>query len=776
MQKEKKNEEKQQRDMLSQIRKNLSGKNRMLLIAIAVLLLLVILFLSAAAIHKQRGKQYPEMAELIAESMASAGFPYLPKEEEQLEAAADAAAAVLDGLLAQGADRQQMIQAVKDTLLELGWELSEEDAAELAEWLVDIYLENVEKVYGKDAVPSLTAETLGEPYIEEVKTDLKNIAEYLEQLDQSVTNHKEELTSLTTVYEGDQETVREELNRLKEAVSGLNLTQDVDLLTEKLLQVHQDISLTQEEIKQALALLESGGGTSLQDILERFSSISTSLAGIQTGVDSARGDLGSLIESVKTKSGEEHKELLGLLKGIDSSFSKQNAENYESLVQSLQTQTENMQAKFDALSNSFQENYQLLMENVSNMGLGVTEGQDAILQRIAEMENSTNAKLSGVQNDIQSVFGRVSNGKALLASALLTKNVTIPEDATFQEIYDGILQIKQELVIGVEKIPGVVEYEYHYHTGDAVNGGGCYTTPDVHQHVGSCYQACEVRYDGCGGLPGDTSAESISRCPYREWHSYCYGGEFRIKEYRHYNGGGSQSGHRSGGSYTHYVAVCGRNEGQSYGWKTSCGLNDGQIVGAHIVYDAEALQKAAANEALSLPVSPSLPQGGILEGNEAEESEMEEAKEQEGNAEGTDGKDTDIEESDAEETEVEETGTEKPSKEETEEKIEEPETVESETKESNTEQTGTEGTGAEKEETEEEGTEESENLPAGKEEETSWEKEAEEAGIEGTDTEETETQKASQGSVDETARESGQKTGESGEQDSPEKGGAGEGG
>ena len=60
MQKEKKNEEKQQRAMLSQIRKNLSGKNRMLLIAIAVLLLLVILFLSAAAIHKQRGKQYPE--------------------------------------------------------------------------------------------------------------------------------------------------------------------------------------------------------------------------------------------------------------------------------------------------------------------------------------------------------------------------------------------------------------------------------------------------------------------------------------------------------------------------------------------------------------------------------------------------------------------------------------------------------------------------------------------------------------------------------------------
>lgn len=122
----------------------------------------------------------------------------------------------------------------------------------------------------------------------------------------------------------------------------------------------------------------------------------------------------------------------------------------------------------------------------------------------------------------------------------------------------------------------------------------CYTLLDVHQHVGSCYQVCEVRYDGCGGLPGDTSADSISRCPYKEWHSYCYGGEYRIKEYRHYNGGGSQYGHRSGGSYTHLVTTCGKQEGQSYGWKTACGLNDGQIIGAHIVYDADAVSETAA--------------------------------------------------------------------------------------------------------------------------------------------------------------------------------------
>lgn len=66
------------------------------------------------------------------------------------------------------------------------------------------------------------------------------------------------------------------------------------------------------------------------------------------------------------------------------------------------------------------------------------------------------------------------------------------------------------------------------------------------------------------------------------------------KTYDHYNGGGSQSGHRSGGSSTHAILTCGKMEGQHYGWITGCGLQDGQIIGAHIVYDANAISAAAA--------------------------------------------------------------------------------------------------------------------------------------------------------------------------------------
>ena len=149
-------------------------------------------------------------------------------------------------------------------------------------------------------------------------------------------------------------------------------------------------------------------------------------------------------------------------------------------------------------------------------------------------------------------------------------------------------------MIGVDKLPGTIEYEYHYHTGDAQSGGGCYTVEDVHHHNAGCYQLCTYSWTGCEGSTGWTDGNSISHCPYRETHSICNGGQTMYKTYDHYNGGGSQSGHRSGGSSTHAILTCGKTEGQHYGWTTGCGLQDGQIIGAHIVYDANAVSAAAA--------------------------------------------------------------------------------------------------------------------------------------------------------------------------------------
>ena len=399
-----------------------------------------------------------------------------------------------------------------------------------------------------------------------------------------------------------------------------NINTKVTELMNNLDGIHNNITSTQLDIRQALVDMQMADAQRMNQIMEEFYGITADLAAINTSMDTAHGEIKTLITEVETNLQNEadanQSELLGALTEMDSSFEQANSEGFQNLLNSLQAQAENMQSQFDALNNSMTANTSAInqtaetnktevlnklasMESnisntVNNIGTGTSVSQEAILERIGQLEENTNNRLSGLSGDIQSVFQRVSNRKALLASALLTKNVVIDEDATFQEIYDAILSIKQETVIGVDKIPGTIEYEYHYHTGDAQNGGGCYTVEDVHHHNAGCYQLCTYSWTGCEGSTGWTDGNSISHCPYRETHSICNGGQTMYKTYDHYNGGGSQSGHRSGGSSTHAISVCGKTEGQHYGWTTGCGLQNGQIIGAHIVYDADAVSAAAA--------------------------------------------------------------------------------------------------------------------------------------------------------------------------------------
>ena len=747
-------------------------KDKRILAGIAALLVLVVVILCVAAVKQNTGRRAGGMASMMMESLENSGFSWLPGEKRELEKAAEAAAEFLDELVSTGADRQEMVEKIQGYLAGLDWGLTEEQTAELAEWLVDVYLQNYEAVYGEPSGVSLTtAMELSDTYLEDMRTDLQNISEYLTQLDASVTNNKKELISLTEQQDGKYEemagyleglknvvsTIRSELTKyqnsqseqqtlstqeftdlkagmeslsqavlelesrlkeniqntdgnnggryeaLEEELDGLsselenkvnalnqrlsdmlselkasgngmnssftallsksqtelsallnsleqanriryeqmeaennsrseqanqNINEKVSQLSGKLDQVHADISATQAEIEQALANMEAADSLRMEEIMKSFTGINASLAEINTDMDTAHGELKMLIETVRTEAGENQEELLSVLNQIDTSFAEQNSQNYDALVQSLNSQTETMKAQLEAMNSS-------LTQNTAQIALEVSGGNAEILQKLVEMENSTSTMISGLSGDVQSVFQRVSNGKKLLASALLTKNVVIDEDATFQEIHDGILSIQQEIVIGVDKIPGTIEYEYHHHTGDPQNGGGCYTVEDVHQHNASCYQLCTYSWTGCEGSTGWTDGNRISHCPYRETHSICFNGQTIYKTYDHPNYGESQSGHRSGGSSVHAILVCSKTEGEHYGWKTGCGLQEGQIIGARIVYDAEAVseaaaeyEKTAAQNSISFQELTKLLEAGAI-GNSADMNLTEETPEQE---------------------------------------------------------------------------------------------------------------------------------------------------
>ena len=113
-------------------------KDKRILAGIAALLLLVVVILCLAAVKRSGGQRAAGMAAMMTESLENSGFSYLPGERRALEAAAEAAAEFLDEMVETGADRQEMTERLKEYLAGLDWGLTEEEAAELAEWLVDV--------------------------------------------------------------------------------------------------------------------------------------------------------------------------------------------------------------------------------------------------------------------------------------------------------------------------------------------------------------------------------------------------------------------------------------------------------------------------------------------------------------------------------------------------------------------------------------------------------------------------------------------------------------
>jgi hypothetical protein len=230
---------------------------------------------------------------------------------------------------------------------------------------------------------------------------------------------------------------------------------------------------------------------------------------------------------------------------------------------------------------------------------------DEILGRISEMNQTVNSRMD-------QVFQRVSDGKQLLASALLTKGVNINKDATFIQFAEAIRNTPQQLVIGVEKLPGTVSYEYHHHTdkdgklkgseqvganekggcytvpvyhvhmGDPYHGGGCYSIPRYHQHSGSCYAS--VSYD--------TSTDHVLYDLDREngelFHMYrcdVCGSEFKSTNGGHKHYETHLVCGRNGGTVEGYVTGCGMTTDTVTGYRPGCGLSEGQIVAAYIVYE-----------------------------------------------------------------------------------------------------------------------------------------------------------------------------------------------
>lgn len=160
----------------------------------------------------------------------------------------------------------------------------------------------------------------------------------------------------------------------------------------------------------------------------------------------------------------------------------------------------------------------------------------------------------------------------------------------------------------MEQVPGTISYDYHYHTGDSEKGSGCYTKKLYHQHNPACYAkaTCTVTVHANGGFwsEGDTwcschgNVHKIRQNVIRK-HSSCGADDnYGQISFTEHNGPGIDGFHGYDSStHTYDRLSCGKTNATFVGWDVGCGFVDGQIIGAHILYDPQAYVAPASQVA-----------------------------------------------------------------------------------------------------------------------------------------------------------------------------------
>lgn len=445
--------------------------------------------------------------------------------------------------------------------------------------------------------------------MESIHTDvtktLEEISRIMQEMDaqkkQDNTDHKESITEINRINESVQsvnQTVSKLEDRLNTSYENLkNLVQEVRTteeknrelwtqeqtqLTEQQKQLLKEVEESRQETIRSLALVESNLKNMLEsDMVQITAAFGSLTAELQTRVQELSALLENRMNRVDQNLSGLDKNVTGL--GNNIFGLNENVNGLNENVDGVGKNVESLFTRIGELDNGMQTNLTTLQQTFAKQfgDLNVSAGQNT-----EELKSYLEELNNGLKQDMNQVFTSVSNGKKKLASALLTKGVSTNEDATFAQLTEAILNIDQKLVIGVEEIPGTIRYQYHYHVDASGNqphteksdtAGGCYT--GTHGHVHSVEDGCykeesyHVHRDDCSGYP--------------VWVDWAPGVE-------PYWGFIYTCGEPA--NATRRVLICSKQAGSTDYYVPSCGLADGQIIGAEILYDQAHAQVKAQEE------------------------------------------------------------------------------------------------------------------------------------------------------------------------------------
>lgn len=314
---------------------------------------------------------------------------------------------------------------------------------------------------------------------------------------------------------------------LEKGFSGLGsqLEQEYGGLMEKMGTLHDQITSTRKDISGLMKMIEESGEERQEEIRKAFATVTASLGQIRADYADARQEISVLIRTLEETENANHAETLAVLSAMESSMAESSLKSLENITASVQGMGENffatistmqgemeqgfsgmgselsqllseynaaMMEQFDRLdrrlADSGQDNTALtagmreeMARYFSELENRLAEQSDRLDQNIAECSRLLNEmagnhdvedRLEQMYGELQQVFQYVSDGKSRLASALLTKGISIREDASFDEICRAVLDIRQESSAGDGTGTGKTENGQEESKGDTHTGDG----------------------------------------------------------------------------------------------------------------------------------------------------------------------------------------------------------------------------------------------------------------------------------------------------------------
>ena len=524
--------------------------------------------------------------------------------------------------------------------------------------------------------------TAGEQNFSKTSEKLNELDKSLEELDKNTESYYKDITDLIAAMQTENQTEHKELlnaliassdnisSLINEKSHSLQLKMDEDfsILLEKHNILHEQIIQTKANITNLLSLMEENAASRQQEIKAAFTSIATSLEAIKNDYTEAHTEIQNLITKLQETEIANHEETLSTLTMLENNMEENAIQNLTHITNSLQTLEERFDTSISSMQTEMSQNFHTLntefMNNLSQQSNSITEQFNQLNNNVVNHYESLSTTINNNESNQQSsledfknmlisklneVFTYVSNGKKNLVSALLTKNISIKEDASFEEIKQAILSIPQKIVIGVEETPGNISYEYHYHvnstgqtphteqtsenggcytspvyhthTGSYKNGGGCYTVPLNHSHTSNCYTVTKHEtkvisywFTGKGtGHPCCSDAHGQNMALYKYTDNIYQDGKLISSQTYERELGYScglciaRKATEKNAVSTISTIICGYSEGLNgyelgcgkttdtvIAYIPGCGFADGQIIGAHIVYNQDSIAKTSA--------------------------------------------------------------------------------------------------------------------------------------------------------------------------------------